>query len=82
MVADGLTVDLVLFATVTGGEIIESYPDDFPLPSCLVFGKTEMEEPIHAVWAYNELTRRAILVTVYRPDPESWDNWRIRKGSS
>jgi hypothetical protein len=78
MVGDNLTLDTVLPAT-TAGEIIEDYPTDHPLPSCLVLGFTEKGDPIHSVWAYNEQTGRAVLVTVYRPDPNRWIDWRIRK---
>lgn len=31
------------------GEIIEEYPDDFPYPSCLVFGHTKENEILHIV---------------------------------
>ena len=32
-----------------GGEIIEDYPDDFPHPSCLVFGYAVNNKIIHVV---------------------------------
>jgi hypothetical protein len=79
MAADGLFLDILLQATLNG-ETIEDYPMDHPLPSCLVLGFTKKGEPVHSVWAYNELTERAVLITVYRPDPERWYEWRIRKG--
>ena len=31
------------------GEIIEQYPDDFPFPSCLVFGKSVNGKILHVV---------------------------------
>ncbi len=40
MVADELTLDEILLAT-SEGEIIENYPTDHPLPSCLILGFTE-----------------------------------------
>lgn len=76
--ADDLTFDEIYFS-VLHGEIIESYPMDWPYPSCLIFGKTFSGNPIHSVWAYNEENRWALLVTVYRPDPTRWINWRERK---
>jgi hypothetical protein len=76
--ADHLTFDEVLFS-VLQGEIIESYPSDTPYPSCLVFGSTFKGEPVHSVWAYNGESRWAVLITVYRPDPGRWINWRIRR---
>lgn len=81
MSADQFTLDAVVHATTTG-EIIEEYPTDHPLPSCLVLGFTEEGAAVHTVWAYNESTGRAVLVTVYRPDPERWIDWRVRKEES
>lgn len=77
--ADDLKFDKIYFS-VLRGEVIESYPRDKPYPSCLVFGKTFSGDPIHSVWAYNEDNKWAVLVTVYRPDPTRWINWRERKG--
>lgn len=34
---------------VLEGEIIEDYPDDFPHPSCLIFGYTINDKIIHVV---------------------------------
>ncbi len=42
-------------------------------------GNTFENEPVHSVWAYNEKTKWAALVTVYRPDPAKWINWQRRK---
>ncbi|MBI4745320.1 MAG: DUF4258 domain-containing protein [Deltaproteobacteria bacterium] len=61
------------------GEIIEDYPTDKPYPSCLIYGQTFGEEPVHSVWAYNEQNLWAVLITVYRPDPDRWINWRERR---
>jgi hypothetical protein len=76
--ADELTFDEIYFS-VLHGEVIESYPTDKPYPSCLIFGKTFSGNPIHSVWAFNEENKWAVLVTVYRPDPIRWTNWRKRK---
>jgi hypothetical protein len=61
------------------GEIIEDYPADKPYPSCLVYGETFSEEPVHSVWAYNPENQWVVLITVYRPDPKSWIDWRRRR---
>lgn len=61
--ADDLTFDQIYFS-VFHGEIIESYPSDMPYPSCLIFGTTFSDNPIHSVWAYNEENQWAVLVTV------------------
>lgn len=75
---DRLTLDEIL-ASVNAGEVIEEYPRDHPYPSCPVFGFNPRGEPIHSVWAYNELTGFAVLITVYRPDPERWVDWKVRR---
>ena len=76
--ADKLTFDEIFFS-VFQGEIIEEYAHDRPYPSCLVYGDTFTDEPVHSVWAYNEDTRWAVLITVYRPDPHRWIDWRTRR---
>lgn len=76
--ADNLTFDEIYFS-VLHGEIIEDYPTDKPYPSCLIYGQTFGEEPVHSVWAYNEQNLWAVLITVYRPDPDRWINWRERR---
>ena len=76
--ADALTLDEVL-QSVLAGEVIEDYPTDHPLPSCLIYGPSNAGDPVHSIWAYNSQTDRAVLITVYRPDPNRWLNWRTRK---
>ena len=58
--------------------ILEDYPDDPRGHSALVLGFTRVIAPLHGVWSIHENT--AILVTIYRPDPRLWTNWRKRKG--
>jgi hypothetical protein len=79
--ADCLFFDEIFFSVVQG-EIIEEYPNDFPYPSCLIYGDTFSGDPIHSVWAYNEDNQWAVLITVYRPDPERWINWRKRRSKN
>ena len=76
--ADELTFDEIYFS-VLHGEVIEDYPADRPYPSCLIYGMTFSGDPVHSVWAYNEENQWAVLITVYRPDPNRWVNWRERK---
>ena len=76
--ADRLRLDEIYFSTLSG-EIIEDYPTDKPYPSCLIYGRTSGGDPVHSVWAYSGETRWAVLVTVYRPDPNLWINWRERR---
>ena len=76
--ADRLSFDEIVYS-VLHGEIIEDYPDDRPYPSCLIYGDTPIGEPVHTVWAYNQETGSAALITTYRPDPARWVNWRTRR---
>jgi len=76
--ADYLSFDEIFFS-VLQGEIIEDYPTDKPYPSCLIYGDSFTGQPIHSVWAYNPETEWAVLITVYRPDPARWINWRTRR---
>jgi hypothetical protein len=76
--SDKLSFDEV-FYSVFQGEIIEDYPTDRPYPSCLTYGLTFRGNPVHTVWAYNEQNGWAVLITVYRPDPTRWINWRERR---
>ncbi len=48
------------------GEIIEDYPDDFPFPSCLVFGHAVDERVIHVVVGSDGTT--AYIITAYIPN--------------
>ena len=75
---DRLSYDEI-FSSVLTGTIIEDYPDDKPYPSCLVAGNIFEGKPVHSVWAYNEETKWAVLITVYRPDPARWINWKRRR---
>ena len=76
--ADDLILDEI-FHSVFHGEIIEDYPDDKPYPSCLIYGENINGKPVHSVWAYNEANQWVVFITVYRPNPELWINWRERK---
>lgn len=68
-----------IFSSVLQGEVIEEYEDDKPYPSFLLYGTTPAGEPVHSVWAYNRENGWAVLVTVYRPDPDRWIHWRQRR---
>ena len=68
-----------IFFSIHNGEIIEDYPKDKPYPSCLIYGFTEDGRPVHSVWAYNSDKKKAVLITVYKPDSERWIEHKIRK---
>lgn len=76
--ADHLMYDEIYYS-VMSGEVIEEYPHDRPYPSCLVFGRNFAGEPIHSVWAYNPESQWAVLITVYRPDPDRWVDDKVRR---
>lgn len=76
--ADRLKFDEIYFSALHG-VVIEEYQDDSPYPSALIFGQTFGGDSVHSVWAYNEKKRWAVLITVYRPDPNLWIDCKVRK---
>ena len=75
---DELVLDEIFDATCRG-KVIEDYPEDKPYPSCLIHGETEAGNVVHSVWAHAAESQIAVLITVYRPDPERWIDWETRK---
>lgn len=68
-----------VYRVIENGEVIENYPDDQPYPSQLILGWTD-DRPIHLVVAINEEDELLIIITVYEPDADSWqDNFKRRK---
>lgn len=58
------------------GEIIESYPNDYPFPSFLVY--EILNEPLHIVMALNNDT--CYIITAYRPNQDEFeDDFKTRK---
>jgi len=57
-------------SAISGGEIIEQYPDDFPHPSALLLGNPD-KNPLHVVVGIGGLF--LWLITSYHPDPEKWE---------
>nr|WP_106790237.1 DUF4258 domain-containing protein [Massilistercora timonensis] len=55
------------------GEIIEDYPDDFPHPSCLIFGRTMDQKVIHVVVSLDEDQDTIGIITVYYPSVEKFE---------
>lgn len=58
-------------------EIIEDYPDDPRGRSFLLLGYSGKGEPIHALCAIHEGT--LVIITIYRPDPNLWVDWKTRR---
>ena len=75
----GAITDGEVFEAIQEGEIIESYPDDEPYPSILIFGKSRQGRIIHIVSAYSKEDDLAIVITAYEPDPSRWINGRRRR---
>lgn len=71
------SVELGLMAAV----VIEDYPVVHrPLPDCLALGQLASGEPFHAVLAIDNVRDVSVVVTVYRPSSEEWDNdWKTRQ---
>ena len=61
---------------ISGGEVIEEYPDDKYSPSCLIYGKTEKGRNLHVQVSYPPAV---VVITVYEPYPEEWIDWKIRR---
>jgi hypothetical protein len=59
-------------------EVIEDYRADPRGPSYLVLGFTQTGLPIHMVCGHLS-EEEFIVITIYRPDPEQWIDWRTRK---
>jgi hypothetical protein len=62
-------------------EPIEDYPTDPRGHSCLVLGFTQANLPIHFVCGKLH-EEEFLIITIYRPDPTRWINWRTRKEPS
>lgn len=62
-------------------QVIEDYPVVHrPLPDCLALGQLASGEPFHAVLAVDINRDVLVVITVYRPSSEEWDNeWKTRK---
>jgi hypothetical protein len=64
---------------IMSGEIIEQYPDDFPFPSCLIFGACVNGKILHVV-ASDEGTASRII-TAYFPNLDKFESdLKTRKG--
>jgi hypothetical protein len=64
---------------IMNGNIIETYPDDEPYPSCLVYGRTLQGRPLHVVCACDDESDLTIIVTAYGHDPDRWIEYERRK---
>lgn len=59
--------------------VIDFRPLHNPLPDCLVLLRLKDSQPIHAVIAVDPQSDTAVVVRLYRPTLEEWqDGWRKR----
>lgn len=56
---------------ILNGEIIEEYENDYPYPSCLVYGINLNNEILHIVCGLNE--KELWVITAYYPDNIKWE---------
>ena len=61
-----------IIGAVESYEILEDYPQDKYLPSCLVYLKNE-GRVFHFVCALDVTEKKLWIVTAYQPDPQEWD---------
>ena len=59
-------------ACLQTGEIIEDYPDDFPHPSCLIFGRTKENKILHIVVGSD--SSNLFFITAYFPSTDKFEN--------
>ena len=60
------------------GVIIEEYENDYPYPSCLVYGNNIDRDVLHIVWGLDEM--ELWIITAYYPDNRDWeDDLKTRK---
>jgi len=71
MRARGIKRDQIIQA-VDSFEIIEDYPDDKYLPSCLVFALSSENRVMHCVIALDVAEENVRVVTAYYPSYEYW----------
>ncbi|MCY7348438.1 MAG: DUF4258 domain-containing protein [Pyrinomonadaceae bacterium] len=63
---------------IDAGEIIEDYPNDKYGPSCLIFGLTIADRPLHVQCSYPSRLLLKII-TLYEPDANLWIDFKMRK---
>lgn len=56
---------------ILNGEIIEEYKEDYPYPSCLIFGINLKNEILHVVCGLSEI--ELWIITAYYPDNIKWE---------
>nr|WP_319539471.1 DUF4258 domain-containing protein [uncultured Methanospirillum sp.] len=63
---------------ILSGDVIEEYPDDYPLPSYLICGYARVRM-LHVVAAFNRDTGDIIVITAYEPDDVHFVSGKTRR---
>lgn len=72
LVNEGILIE-PLIDGISEALLLEDYPDYFKGPAVLVLQFDKERRPIHLVWGLPAGAQEpAVLVTVYRPDPDRW----------
>ena len=67
----GILIDDVISCIMTG-EIIEEYPNDYPYPSCLIFGYNVNGRILHIVAGCDNIN--IYIITAYYPDTKKFED--------
>ena len=74
----GITQASVLECVCTG-ECIQAYPEDTLFPSALFFAFVE-NKPLHVVAAFDEIEKKAYIITTYEPSLDIFEpDFKSRK---
>jgi len=61
------------------GKRIEDYPDDYPVPSALLLGRSK-DRPLHVVVAFRSDVDVVFAITAYEPSMEHFEpDFRTRR---
>ncbi len=71
LVGRGIARETIL-RYIESAEVVETYGDDFPLPSCLCLLRGENNTAIHIVIAIDKAANNIRIITVYKPDLAQW----------
>ncbi len=76
--SDQITIEEFERALGDDPEVIEDYPADPRGASCLALGFTANGDPLHVVCGLS-VPSAIVVITIYRPDPSEWRDWRTRR---
>lgn len=60
---------------IADAEVIEQNPDDKYGPTYLLYGITAASRHLHVLVCAPPVK----IITAYEPDPDEWENYRVRK---